>query len=252
MLKFVKFCSIMSKRGAKMVKIAICDDIISEQERIRVLLQRTKLFDSAYFYFFKDGYDLINSYNIGERYDLILLDVDKPAFNGIEAGKYISSIDANAILVFVTNYPQYAVEAFDCNAFHYLLKNASFEKFYSVITKAVERYKTLHKSILLSTKDGQFNLNIGDIYYVECCQKYLYFYTENKKYITKGTLSQAYDILAPFGFYQVHQGYIVNFEKIISIIGTDIALQNNMKVVISVRKKKEVIKAYTNYITRLI
>ena len=234
-----------------MVKIAICDNIISEQERIRSLLVRTELFDFAYFYIFKSGYDLINSYNNGERYDLIFLDVDMPALNGIEVGKRISLIDTNAILIFVSNYPQYAVDAFDCNAFYYLLKNFSYEKFYSVISKAFEKYKILHKSILLSTKEGQISLNIGDIYYIECCQKHLYFYTENRKYITRGTLSRTYNKLAPFGFYKVHQGYIVNFEKIISIIGTDIFLQNNMRVFISVRKKKEVLKAYSDHIDKL-
>ncbi len=235
-----------------MIKIAICDDIVSEQERLKSLLLETELFDSANFCFFKNGRDLVDSYDKGERYDLIFLDIDMPEISGIEAGKYINSIDADAILIFVTNCPQYAIEAFDCNAFHYLLKDSDFEKFYTVITKAFERYKNLHKSILLSTKEGQFKLSINDIYYVECCQKYLYFYTQDKRHITKGTLSQAYDMLAPFGFYQVHQGYIVNFEKIISITGTDITLQNDMKVVMSIRKKKEVLKAYSNYIARII
>lgn len=242
----------MSKRGAEMIKIAICDDVVSEQEKMRGSLQKTGLFDSADFFFFKNGYDLINSYNNGERYDLIFLDVEMPGINGIDAGKLIRTMDTDVTLIFVTNCPQYAIEAFDCNAFHYLLKNSDYEKIYSVAQKALERYRLLHRSILLSTKEGRFNLNVSDIYFVECCQKNLFYYTRDKKYMAKGTLAQAYDILSPFGFYQVHQGYIVNFEKILSITGNDVIMQNNMKVPVSVRKKAEVLKAYSNYIARMI
>ena len=235
-----------------MVKIAICDDVESEHERLRGLILKTELFDSVNFSFFKNGHDLINTYNSGERYDLVFLDVEMPEVNGIEAGKHVSRVDTDAILIFVTNCPQYAIDAFDCSAFHYLLKNCDYEKFYSVISKACEKYRILHKSFLISTKDGQFNLSASDIYYVECYQKYLNFYARDRKYVTKGTLSQAYDMLSPFGFYQVHQGYIVNFEKVVSITGNDIILQDGMRVAISFRKKKEVLKAYSNYIARMI
>lgn len=235
-----------------MVRIAICDDVASEQEKLESLILRTELFESPTFCFFNSGSDLISSYDSGERYDIVFLDVEMPEVNGIETGKYISRFDSDAILIFVTNCPEYAIDAFDCNAFHYLLKNGEYEKFCSVISKAHERYKNLHKSILLSSKEGQISLNAGDVYYVECCRKHLYFYTVDKKYTTKGTLAQAYDMLSPFGFYQVHQGYIVNFEKVASITGNDIVLQNGKKVLISVRKKSEVLKAYSNYIARSI
>lgn len=242
----------MTKRGEEMIRIAICDDVTAEQERMKSLLVQTSLFDSAEFAFFKNGNDIIGSYDKGERYDLVFLDVDMPEVNGIEAGKHINSIDEKAILIFITNCPQYAVDAFDCNAFHYLLKDSSPEKFRLVITNAYESYKRRHRTIILSTKEGQVTVNVDDVYYVECCRKHLYFYTENEKYVTSDTLSQVCDMLSPLGFYRVHQGYIVNFEKVASVSGTEITLQNRMKVSMSVRKKQEVLKAYSNYVSRMI
>ena len=73
---------------------------------------------------------------------------------------------------------------------------------------------------------------------------------ESGCYVTKRTLSEVYEVLLPHGFYQVHQGYVVNFSKVKMIDGNDIHLNNGQKVMISVRKHTEVIKAYAEYIRR--
>lgn len=60
-----------------------------------------------------------------------------------------------------------------------------------------------------------------------------------------------YESLSKYGFYQVHQGYIVNFAKVKDFDGYTVVLKNNDKVLISVRKKKEVLLAYSRYIEKL-
>lgn len=235
-----------------MIRIAICEDVKREQIVLQNSIKKTKLFSKPCFELFDNGQSLIDKYNDGERYDFVFLDVDMPLLNGIDAGKLINSIDSRAIIVFVTNYPQYAIEAYDCSAFNYLLKNSDFDRFYSVIAKAVEKYKTFHQTYKITTKGGIVTLNVSDIYFVECCQKHLYFHMENIVYETKKTLSEVYEKLFPFGFYQIHQGYIVNFDKVMTINGYDVILENKEKVMISVRKKTEVIRAYSSYVRRVM
>ncbi len=233
-----------------MTRIAICEDIKNEQLLLQKKLKKTGLFVNPNFEFFDNGKLLLEHYQKGERYDFVFLDVDMPVLGGIETGKSISAIDDKAIIVFVTNYPQYAIEAFDCNAFNYLLKNAEDEKFNSVIFKAVDKYKTYHQVYNIVTKEGMVTLNVSDIYYIECCQKHLYFHMEHGTYVTKKTLSEVNDALSKHDFYQVHQGYIVNLSKVKMICGNDIYLDNGQKVMISVRKHTDVIKAYAGYIRR--
>lgn len=234
------------------MNIAICEDVETEQIKLRDLLMESGMFSEMEFVFFNNGTELINQYNNGKRFDFIFLDVDMPKLNGIETGKEINSIAPEAIIIFVTNYEQYAIDAFDCNAFHYLLKNSSKQKFLSVIAKALEKYKTYHNYITIRTKDGIYTLNTRDIYYVECVQKHLYYHMKTNYHITTQKLYEAYELLSPAGFYQIHQGYIVNFDKVKSIKYNEITLDNDKKVVISVRKYSEVVKAYNSYIERFL
>lgn len=235
-----------------MMKIAICDDNVTEQNILKSRLDATGELKGAEYRFFTDGNELIDEYKKGERYDLVFLDVEMEKVDGIDTGNYISSTDPGAIIIFVTSFPQYAIEAFDCNAFHYLLKSSDESRFNSVIRRALKLYKKNHRFYTLNTKEGVVKLPISDIYYVECFRKHLYFYTANATYVTKSTLSEAVASLQPFDFCQVHQGYVVNFEKVVQIIGNDMILDNGMKVSISVRKHTDVIQAYSQYIERTI
>ena len=233
-----------------MISIAICEDIPAEQVVLKKRLEGIDFLNKADYSFFCDGEDLINAYNNGKRYDFVFLDVDMKNIGGIETGKFINKTDDRAIIIFVTSFPQYAIDAFDCNAFHYLLKSSDDKKLQAVMLKAHELYKKYHQIYPINTKNGVAKLTVSHIYYIECFQKHLYFHTSDGTFITKSTLSEAISVLKSFDFYQVHQGYIVNLEKIVQIIGNDILLDNGMKVMISTRKHTEVIQAYSEYISR--
>lgn len=234
------------------MKIAICDDNPAERSALKRRLDAMGELTGAEYRFFSDGEELICEYEKGERYDLVFLDVEMGRVDGINAGNYISSVDGGAMIIFVTSYPQYAIEAFDCNAFHYLLKSSDDDRFNSVIRRALQHYKKDHRFYTLATKDGMVRLPLSDIYYVECFRKHLYFYTADATYVTKSTLKDAIAALQPFDFYQVHQGYVVNFEKVVQIIGGEMILDNGMRVSISVRKHTDVIHAYSRFIERTI
>ena len=95
-------------------------------------------------------------------------------------------------------------------------------------------------------------LKISEIYFVECCRKHIIYHTQNDSFDTIGTLSETYDLLKEYGFFQVHQGYLVNFEKIKCFSKNDIILDNDRAVMMSVRKKKETLIAYSRYLEKSI
>jgi two-component system LytT family response regulator len=57
-----------------------------------------------------------------EKADIVFLDIEMPDINGLEASEYIQQMDSANIIVFVTAFSEYAVEAFEVQAFDYLLK----------------------------------------------------------------------------------------------------------------------------------
>ncbi len=60
--------------------------------------------------------------------DLALLDIDMPGMNGIELAAAIKKRRPDTAIIFLTGYPQYAVEAFAVRASGYLMKPVTREK----------------------------------------------------------------------------------------------------------------------------
>jgi two-component system LytT family response regulator len=69
------------------------------------------------------------------RPDLVFLDVQMRRLNGLEVVDKIGR-DAMPLVIFVTAYEQYAVEAFELNAVDYLLKPFDRERFRAALDRA--------------------------------------------------------------------------------------------------------------------
>ena len=70
---------------------------------------------------------------------LVFLDVDMPGMNGIRLGEEIRALYRDAAIIYITAHEEYALQAFDVRAFHYLLKPLTREKFRSVFQEALDR-----------------------------------------------------------------------------------------------------------------
>lgn len=234
-----------------MMKIAICEDDIAQQIKLKEILNETKLFAAAEYTFYNTGDELIKEYYENKfNFDFVFLDVDMPGINGIETGIFINEKQEATIIIFVTDYPQYAIEAYDCSAFHYLLKSDSFEKVLKVLKRAMNKYMRLHRNYSIDIKGGKVNIALSDIYYIECYKKHLLFHTKNKVYESRMTMEKANAYLKDFGFYQIHQGYIVNLEKIEEFYENDVTLDNGEKIMVSVRKRTAAMGAYADFLER--
>ena len=234
-----------------MFKLAICDDSARDAEYLRRLCNGFKENAELSVSAFSNGADLLSEHT-RVIFDIVLLDVDMPGDNGLEIGKALRAISAQTVIIFVTSYPQYAIEAYDCEAFHYLLKPCNEQKLYQVINRAISKLRVTKKYHLIKTQKMTVKLKISEIYYVECCRKHIIYHTPNDSFDTIGTLSETYDLLKEYGFFQVHQGYLVNFEKIKCFSKNDIILDNDRAVMMSVRKKKETLIAYSRYLEKSI
>lgn len=105
------------------MKIAICDDDLTELNRITAFLdeysktKRILLTCKT----FCSSIELAST-AMQESYDLYLLDILMPALNGIELAREIRNFDRAADLIFLTSSPEYAVDSYTVKASDYLLK----------------------------------------------------------------------------------------------------------------------------------
>ena len=171
-----------------------------------------------------------------------------PDINGIELGKKIKKLLPNTIIVFITNYSEFAIDAFDCSAYHYLLKPISIEKINSILDELVSKYRKEKETYSMRTKSGYINLTIKDITYIESVSRHLVFHTNIKVYEVPGKISDVSDYFMNYGFCQTHQSILVNMSKITSIEKLDIFLSDGSCIPISQRKKAEVLRNYVNFL----
>lgn len=232
------------------MRIAICDDVSEDAKALEGILRRSDLAEHWNISSFTDSRALLDHIHGQAPFDVVLLDIDMPGINGIELGKTVKQLLPEVLVIFATAHPQYMLDAFDLEAFHYLLKPFDETKVLSVLRRAQEKYVAANRYHCIKIKSQSIRIRLSDLFYIEYCRKHVIYHTEKKDYEVTETLASAYEALKGFGFYQIHQGYLVNMEKIDRFEGYSLLLTDGRSVPVSVRKKAEVIAAYTEYIRR--
>ncbi len=183
-----------------------------------------------------------------EKTQLLLMDIEMPKISGIE---FFKTLNQAPPVVFITAYPNYALDGFEVNALDYLVKPVSFERFYKAALKAKEFYelRQLNKeNASAETKDYFFikadgilvKINFNDILYAEALQNYVNIVTRQKKYICYLTFKSIEEYLPSNTFIKTHKSFMVAADKIDSIDGNDIRI-GNVHIPISRNLKDEVI-----------
>ena len=120
------------------MRIAICDDSLNDLDLLRTtILNHTYIRDTQV-----DSYtssvEFIEKVENGTYYDIVFLDIEMPEMNGIECGHRLHRATNNTVLIFLTNFPQYALEGYECEALRYLVKPCDANKIKTALARALQ------------------------------------------------------------------------------------------------------------------
>lgn len=191
--------------------------------------------------------ELIKQYN-NHSYDIVFLDIEMGELSGIDAAKIIREKHRNAIIIFISNYPNYVFDAFDVEALHFLVKPISPSNFKNVFNRALNKYKINNSSISLKWQNERYVIKVDTIKYIEGYKRHLTIYTKDGTYEIIGKIPEILKVLAPHGFIRTHQGFLVNMDYIKRFDTADIVLFDGTKVMLSVRKRSEALQAFDAYL----
>ena len=171
-----------------------------------------------------------------ETIDLMFLDIQMPGMIGT---KFLQSLREKPMVIFVTAYPNYAVESYDLDVIDYLMKPVSLERFTRAALKALELHKArrspenppaeqvpappsdepLSDSFFVNVEYSLVKINIPEITHIESMKDYVKIYLQDrpKPILTKSTLKAMEEKLPSSGFMRVHKSFIVALDKIESI-----------------------------------
>jgi two-component system, LytTR family, response regulator len=182
--------------------------------------------------------------------DLVLLDIQMPGMSGFDVVANLQQ-DNMPLVIFVTAFDEYAVEAFNVHAVDYLLKPIESDRLESAISRAVgratqkdavsdkQRLLDLVISITgksetsvaqlmkdqsgsraypdrIAIKDGSETslVNTEDIDWVDAAGDYMCIHANEQTHIMRVTMKELEAQLEPSKFQRVHRSTIVNLDRV--------------------------------------
>jgi DNA-binding LytR/AlgR family response regulator len=155
--------------------------------------------------------------------DLIFADIDMPGMSGIELVKKINRHEN--LVVFFTSHPEFALEGFELEAFDYILKPMTEQKFDRLVKKVrdflqlkqkAKAYDFIVEQEAITFKEGHsyIKLPMHEIIYLEAMQDYTKIITPKKNYLTLTTFSSLMEKLPNDQFLRIHRSYAVALDKV--------------------------------------
>lgn len=195
---------------------------------------------------YKDGIEIIDKFK--SNYDLIYLDVEMEILDGMTTAGKIRDYDQEVLIVFVTNFVQWAIEGYSVNATDFLLKPLTYfnfcEHFKKIQKQLVNRERT---SLTVKSGSGFRKIDLNDLLYIESDGHYLEFVLTESTFSILESMKNIEEKLVPFDFFRCNNGYIVNL-KHVKNVDKNIVTVGNHELQISRPRRKEFMIALTNYI----
>lgn len=165
-----------------------------------------------------------------EPYRLILMNIDMPDTDGIQAAKQIRQQHRAIQIVFVSEDESRVFEALTIQPLGFIRKNHFFDDLTAVIGLYLETClrDPQNSDIEFVTRNGMTALNGEKICYIEGHRNYqmVYMAGEEVPVEVKMTMERLERILEPYGFLRIHKGYLVNYRYIRNITYGRVILQD--------------------------
>lgn len=236
------------------MRVAVCDDDEREIEHLSELITeyRSSRGMSLECDFFHNSIDFLCDMKDGE-YDLVLLDVVMPGLNGIKAAQELRERDGNVKLIFISSSPEFAVESYRVDAYHYLLKPIDANVLFPLLDKVGKELSAQgDRGFVLKNREGVVRLSFAEIEFVEVINKKVSFHLSDGviREVTAALADIEGELLTRQEFIKTHRSYIVNL-SCVQAIGVNCAMtKSGHGVPISRQRRNQVQNAYMDFLSR--
>lgn len=180
-------------------------------------------------------------------FDLAFLDIDMKGVNGLTLARRLRAARPDAVIVFVTNFVQYAPEGYEVQAFRYLLKPDLDEKLPACFALAMEELCRRRQTFTVRADGEEVTLLLRDILYFESDQRTITAHltgTERPLCRFTGGISDLSESLGITGFLRVHRSYLVNMAYIQRFQYGQMELRNGVQLPVSKKYYRQLKQQY--------
>ncbi|OOE97355.1 DNA-binding response regulator [Salinivibrio sp. MA351] len=202
-----------------MLRAVIVEDEYLAQEELRYLVEKHS--DLEIIESFDDGLAALK-YLQTHPVDVLFLDINIPSIEGMLLARSLHADARPPFVIFTTAYKEHAADAFELEAFDYLLKPLNETRVKGVLNKLAlaaaptdtltEQRHTLHLM-----RDNRIRItDTADILYAAANEKTTLVYTPDGEFYVPYTISELMTQL-PANFFRCHRSYCINLDKITEI-----------------------------------
>lgn len=228
--------------------IAVCDDEKTIRESLGDKIK--KLYPQAELKFYETGEELL----AGEfQPDILFLDIQMPGKDGMRTARDLREKSKSTIIIFVTALEECVYQAFDVEAFHYLVKPFTDERFCEVLTNAVRKLNErehLNKAeperyMMINSGGNHIKILLKDIVYAEVFNRKVMIHKLDEVVEYYGKLSELEKSLGE-DFFRPHRAYLVHFKYVVKYNVTSITMKNGT-VLMAKANFQEFVHKYLKY-----
>ena len=194
------------------------------------------------------GFSQPSQINLSLPYDIALLDIDMGETNGIELARKLRAENGNIVIIFITNFIQYAPEGFEVQAFRYLLKADFSAKLDSYFDSAVQEVLQRKQLVTISINSEIIDVPVNDILYLESHRRIIVMHLLDEKrpaYQFYGNITELSEKIEPLGFLRIQKSYLVNMEYIESLKYGETRLKGGIVLKSSEKNHSEIKQRYS-------
>ena len=228
------------------MKIAVCDDREDDRKRIIDFLQE---------YADKNElYPEIEEFTSGEEflstdisvYVLVFMDIFMDGINGMETAKKLLARNSRIQIVFQSTSTEFAVEAFDVEALHYMIKPVNKEKVFGILDRFMESISSL-RTVRVKIGRMEEDVYLDDILYVEADGKKSNIHTKKGRISVSMPVAELAEILPKKEFCRPIRWALVSLKEVVAIPTDVLKLSDGTEIGISRMKRKEIQEAFADY-----
>lgn len=213
-------------------RIAICDDAAADREYVAAFVRHwaEHTGNTVQINTFPSSESFLFHYADKKDYDILLLDIEMEAMDGVALAKQLRQENDTVQIVFITGFSDYIAEGYEVAALHYLMKPVREEKLFSVLDRAAEKLAKNELVLHFEQAGEMIRIPVYQIRYAEVMGNYVTIHAaaDITLKMTLGELEKSLDDR----FYRVGRSVIVNLTQISRVTKTEIKLSDNTAILL--------------------
>ena len=227
-----------------MIKFAICDDepfMTREISHHLSLYMEENNITSYCVNSFPDGRSLLDSTC---DFDLIFLDIQMRQPDGMETARALRERKNHSLLVFVTILKEYVYDAFEVEAFDYLLKPLDSIHFNRTMDRAVRTLaQRTAKNLIVQKGISCQVIPLSQIIYCEVQGRKIYIHQNNGKVVDYYNKLEDLEQHVDGRFFKCHRSYLVNLDYVRGCHAGQISLSQGGEIPVSRLRERDLTQA---------